>query len=165
MRHGLGAQPTLETLRKNDLHLPDAPSNRARSPRRLPDLRHAARTQGSPRGRRWRRPRDPRSDAKVLDRRRAHPARFHHRHGALDSRLPHREIHPEECVEMDRVRPCHAGGLLGRRNVLHQSLALAEDLESQHVHADRDRSERGFYLQRGRGNCSRDLSRILPGTC
>ena len=56
-------------------------------------------------------------------------------------------------ISLDSVRVEHAGGALGWLAVLPARLAVAGHLESQYVHADRDRNRRSLFLQRRRHLC------------
>ena len=147
MRHGARAG-VARTGRAHGVDLPDAPGDRPRGARVLPDLRHGPRAAG----------RDARRGEPGAGRHDQAVARLGSAHGAYprvhgfgvpprSASAAHRATRVDDVVT---VRARNTGGSLGWLAVLRARLGLDRQPAPEHVHADRAGRGRRVWLQRRR---------------
>ncbi len=144
----------------HEVHLPDAPGDRAGRPRHLPEVRHGTGAD-DPAGRRGRRSRTARHDAAVLDRRGTHATGVRPRDGTDDSGREAAAL-ADGGQQLGRSRAVHTGRVLGRVAVLRAGRASVAAPYREHVHADRARHVGRVGLQRRRDTRARSVPRRVP---
>ncbi len=154
-----GATPAAAADADAEYTCPMHPEIRQTGPGLLPDLRDGARAgQRHPRGAAERRTGGHDTALLVVARADRADSRLHGRAHAPRAPAPSAA---RRLAELDRVRPRHSGGAVGRPAVFRTRLGLGHVGPSEHVHADRAGRGRRVRLQRGRDHLPRPVSSVV----
>ncbi len=147
--------------RRHAVDLPDAPRDRARRTRQLPDLRHGAGADDAV-GRGSGQPRTARHDTPVLGRGGAVIAAAGARDGCGFRAGGVRRADFAARRGVARAHSGDPGRAVVRRAVFPARLGLGRQPPAQHVHPDRARHRHRLWLQPGRRTAAGDLSAVVP---